>query len=175
MTGKILTQWIHGLMVLGHVCGVASRRVAYENTQVGSRQTTASCTARRGQPAQSRTAGSDPLMADDQTTSAAKARRRGFGSKLFVSICVALLTVLVLAFFVLSSGEVTGHEFCPETFSLRSVSYFQLPVVHVQVTPVIRTDQSTNPLLAHIRGQPSWSEKRPTGRLGPGLRHGCRL
>ena len=96
-------------------------------------------------------------MADTYSSNPEKTRTTGFGSKLFVSICVVLLCVVVLAFLVLSSGQVRGHEFCPESFSLREVSYFQLPLVRMQVTPAIRTDQSTNPLLAHIRGRKFWS------------------
>ena len=45
---------------------------------------------------------------------------------------VALATVLF--------GHVTGEEFCPSTFARRSFHYLEIPLLHVQVSPISRSD-----------------------------------
>ena len=58
----------------------------------------------------------------------------------------ALLALLVLAsglFIVFLGtvlfGHVHGEEFAPDTFERRAYSYFELPVLRIQVTPVRRS------------------------------------
>jgi hypothetical protein len=43
---------------------------------------------------------------------------------------------------VLASGNVSGTEFSPTTFSTRTFGYCEIPLVHLQVTPVVRVAQS---------------------------------
>jgi len=43
---------------------------------------------------------------------------------------------------VLASGNVSGTEFSPTTFSTRTFGYCEIPLVHWQVTPVVRIAQS---------------------------------
>ncbi len=46
-------------------------------------------------------------------------------------------------------GGVSGEEFSPHTFQRRHFSYYEIPLIHLQITPVSR-DQSTNPLESYL-------------------------
>lgn len=60
-----------------------------------------------------------------------------------------LITVFIVAAFllifggvstvgVMSSGAVTGLELSPDTFAIRSFSYYEIPGMHVQISPIVR-------------------------------------
>ena len=63
---------------------------------------------------------------------------RVFRKALFV-----LTTVLTFAglfsFLVFSFGRVDGTEFSPHQFSRRNFTYYQIPIVQLQITPVVRS------------------------------------
>ena len=46
-------------------------------------------------------------------------------------------------------GFVSGEEFSPDTFARRSFYYYQIPLIHLQVSPIGRDDQ-TNALETHL-------------------------
>ncbi len=54
-----------------------------------------------------------------------------------------------LGFFVLSFGQVSGTEFTPDRFERRDFAYFRIPLVQLQITPVVRWD-SSNDLENHL-------------------------
>src|SRR5262245_57047599 len=48
---------------------------------------------------------------------------------------LAILGVTLLVFVVtVTFGAVHGTEFCPQTFERRSYSYYELPLLHIQMT-----------------------------------------
>ena len=54
-----------------------------------------------------------------------------------------------LGFLVLSFGQVSGTEFAPDSFKRRDYAYFRIPLVRLQITPVVRWDTS-NDLENHV-------------------------
>jgi hypothetical protein len=46
-------------------------------------------------------------------------------------------------------GWVSGEEFSPDSFQRRRFSYYEIPLIHLQITPVSR-ESSTNPLENHL-------------------------
>jgi hypothetical protein len=61
-----------------------------------------------------------------------------------------LSVVVLIATFLF--GQHGGEEFCPDTFTRRSFYYFQIPLLGLQVTPILRDDTTNsleNYLLAH--------------------------
>jgi hypothetical protein len=58
----------------------------------------------------------------------------------FLCLCGTLAGVAVVALATLMFGHVTGEEFCPSPFARRSFHYLEIPLVHVQVSPITRSD-----------------------------------
>ncbi len=56
------------------------------------------------------------------------------------SVLAILGTVLLAIILTLTFGEVHGTEFCPQTFERRSYSYYELPVVQIQVRGEVHED-----------------------------------
>ena len=52
----------------------------------------------------------------------------------------ALVVFVVLALMTLIFGQVSGEEFCPDTFERRTFYYYQIPLLRLQVTKVTRKD-----------------------------------
>src|SRR5262245_44901240 len=50
------------------------------------------------------------------------------------SILGALGATLLVFLATVTFGAVHGTEFCPQTFERRSYSYYELPLVHIQMT-----------------------------------------
>lgn len=59
-----------------------------------------------------------------------------------------------LVLFVVVFGRVTGDEFCPATFRRRDYSFYEFPVIRVQVSPVWR-DNATESLESYV-GTQNW-------------------
>lgn len=62
-------------------------------------------------------------------------------------------------------GCISGEEFSPDTFSRRSFCYYQIPLVHIQVSPTDRKDQTSafesylrtkNYVPVRKKGEPRW-------------------
>lgn len=49
--------------------------------------------------------------------------------------------------FVRIQGSVTGSEFSPDSFSLREFSFYELPVLHLQITPIHRSTHTPSTAL----------------------------
>ena len=54
----------------------------------------------------------------------------------------ALIVCAVLILVTLIFGQVTGEEFCPNTFEQRRFHYFQIPILRTQVTGMKRKDMA---------------------------------
>lgn len=68
-----------------------------------------------------------------------------------ISFATLLGALAIIFFGTAFFGHVEGDEFAPDTFARRQYSYFELPILHIQVTPV-----------RHVSG--------PPGFTGPSLR-----
>ncbi len=55
-------------------------------------------------------------------------------------VVFALIVCAVLILMTLIFGQVTGEEFCPNTFEQRRFHYFQIPILRTQVTGIQRKD-----------------------------------
>jgi hypothetical protein len=76
-------------------------------------------------------------MSESTLTTRSGTRRR-ISPRVLV-VVMSILGFLVIVYFItLLFGSISGEEFAPDTFSRREFSYYQLPVVHIQVTPVRR-------------------------------------
>lgn len=60
-------------------------------------------------------------------------------TRVLVALPVLVGVLMIVWTGTLFFGEVFGKEFSPDTFERRSYTYFELPVVRIQVTPVRRT------------------------------------
>jgi hypothetical protein len=72
---------------------------------------------------------------------AAPVRPRGKLSHLAVAACIGLLFVLgIVVYSVSFFGHVKGEEFAPATFSRREFSYYEIPLLGLQISPIHRRD-----------------------------------
>ena len=65
------------------------------------------------------------------------------------AIAVIVLALLMLVGFVMLFGAVRGEEFSPATFSRRSFVFYRIPLLRIQITPVMRS-ATTNALETHL-------------------------
>ncbi len=62
----------------------------------------------------------------------------------------AILLTLGVFILIRTQGHVTGQEFCPTHFRERNFSFYEIPVIHLQITPIKRA-YSTSPTAMHVR------------------------
>lgn len=72
----------------------------------------------------------------------ANANRFNWGSGLGIGGLLLAGCVVVVFVSTLLFGHVSGQEFDPETFARRRFSFYELPLVRWQVTPLYHTDMS---------------------------------
>jgi len=72
-----------------------------------------------------------------------------------LGVFLALITLILL---VLSMGLVSGAEFAPHACQYRSFRYWEIPFVHLPLTPVIRS-KPTHPLDGHLRQNRYWKDR----------------
>jgi hypothetical protein len=79
--------------------------------------------------------------------------REGHRRRISWRVATAILAIagaaVMIYFITLVFGAVRGHEFAPDTFSRRDFRYYELPLVHLQVSPVRRTVKR-NELCRHL-------------------------
>jgi len=88
------------------------------------------------------------------TTSTASGKHRALamaGWALVGLVGVTVVGVVVTVMF----GGVHGVEFCPQTFERRSYSYYELPILRIQVTGE-RHEDLTGPTEEYVSGQKTW-------------------
>ena len=73
-------------------------------------------------------------------TPPAAARPRRPRDKVFLCLFGALAAVAVVALATLMFGHVAGEEFCPGTFARRTFHYLEIPLLHIQVSPLTHSD-----------------------------------
>ena len=69
-----------------------------------------------------------------------------------MAIAGLLGVLLITLIATLAFGFVAGEEFAPESFARRSFWYYEIPLLHIQITPIDRDDE-TNELERYLRAQ----------------------
>ncbi|SMP76908.1 hypothetical protein SAMN06265222_12237 [Neorhodopirellula lusitana] len=70
---------------------------------------------------------------------------------ILISTCVL---ALVLFGIIRTTGYVEGEEFSPTHFRSRKFTFYEIPLIHLQITPIRRT--TTTPLTALMLTQKNW-------------------
>jgi hypothetical protein len=65
--------------------------------------------------------------------------KRGTVLRRWVIGISALLLTLLLFIVIRTQGHVTGQEFSPTHFQQRDFSFYEIPLIHVQITPINRS------------------------------------
>jgi hypothetical protein len=76
--------------------------------------------------------------AQSRTSSAKKNRV----IRIWVSVSAAIIICVVLGLVIRTQGFVSGSEFAPSHFVQRSFSFYEIPLVHWQITPIRRRDDT---------------------------------
>lgn len=71
-----------------------------------------------------------------------KSSRRGRGSRRALIIICSILSVALVSVVVAIKGYVSGTEFAPSHFQTREFSFYEIPFLHVQITPISRKNTS---------------------------------
>lgn len=95
----------------------------------------------------------------DRTTLARKSRR----VKWIVTISAAVLLIGLVFVLISTQGYVTGEEFSPTHFQSREFSFYEIPLIHIQITPIRRSGSTSstatyvrqNSLIRPHKGKPS--------------------
>jgi len=82
------------------------------------------------------------------TTTSEPRLARG-GKRILVGVIGVLVVLLLFAAPFLRYGSVTGEEFSPDRFRRRSYHYWEIPLLHVQVTP-LKKQNETNELETYL-------------------------
>ena len=61
----------------------------------------------------------------------------------WITLAATLLVVLVGFFVIRTQGHVSGSEFAPSNFQTRSFTFYEIPLLHLQITPIRRTISSS--------------------------------
>ncbi len=67
--------------------------------------------------------------------------------RIWVSVITSVIVSLILAGIILIQGRVSGIEFSPHTFQERSFSFYEIPLLERQITPIRRKTLSNSTLL----------------------------
>ena len=59
--------------------------------------------------------------------------------KRWVAVCSIFVLTLVVFIVVRTQGFVSGQEFSPTHFQLRKFSFYEIPLLHIQITPIKRS------------------------------------
>ena len=62
--------------------------------------------------------------------------------KRFVIIASAVVLVVVLLIVIQTQGNISGSEFSPTHFQQRDFSFYEIPLIHLQISPIRRSDSS---------------------------------
>lgn len=70
--------------------------------------------------------------------------------RIWVSVAAAVIICVVLGLVIRTQGFVRGSEFAPSHFVRRSFSFYEIPLVHWQITPIRRSDD-TPPAATYVK------------------------
>ncbi len=80
--------------------------------------------------------------------------RRISGSQIWISLISAIVLGLVVWAVIGTMGHVEGEEFSPTHFRSRRFSFYEIPIIHWQITPIQRTPST--PTTAILLTQNKW-------------------
>lgn len=89
-------------------------------------------------------------MTSEETSAPRRRPKRHWGTKLLFAILAIVGVAAVFLVATLLFGLNAGEEFSPDTFSRRTFYYYEIPLIGIQVTPIVRKDQ-TSPLASYLR------------------------
>ncbi|MCA9138546.1 MAG: hypothetical protein KDB00_17365 [Planctomycetales bacterium] len=69
-------------------------------------------------------------------------------------ITCSILSIALVAIVVTIKGSVSGSEFAPSHFETRVFSFYEIPFLHIQITPIKRKN-TTGPISRQLRAK-SW-------------------
>lgn len=97
---------------------------------------------------------------------AAKQIRKRRQRQVLVAVVAAVVLVGFVALATLVQGRVSGTEFSPDTFQQRSFTFWEIPLVHLQISP-IRRSGSVNSLTNYLKAKNliTSNSKQPTWHL----------
>ncbi|MFG0290423.1 MAG: hypothetical protein ACF8CQ_19750, partial [Rhodopirellula sp. JB044] len=76
------------------------------------------------------------------------------GSQIWISLISTIVLGGLLVVVIRSMGFVQGEEFSPSHFRSRTFSFYEIPLIHWQITPIQR--KSTTPSTAVLLTQKKW-------------------
>lgn len=85
------------------------------------------------------------MSTPDHPTALARPRRRPMAG-IFIG-CLGVLAFIL--FVILVVGGISGEEFSPQSFTRRYYSYWQIPILHIQVWPV-RNEPASNSVTGYL-------------------------
>jgi hypothetical protein len=86
------------------------------------------------------------------TSTTSRRAKSGRGQTAAFVLLGLFISAIVVAYLTFNFGYVAGEEFSPENFTRRTFTYYQLPLVQIQISPIHRTDQ-TNQLEKHLTNE----------------------
>ncbi|MBB3209683.1 hypothetical protein FHS27_005523 [Rhodopirellula rubra] len=101
---------------------------------------------------------SNPQSTASQSTPSR--RPRFSGSQIWISLIAAVVLGGLLVVVIRTMGYVQGEEFSPTHFRSRTFSFYEIPLIHWQITPIQRA--TTTPATALMFAQKKWISP-PTG------------
>jgi hypothetical protein len=64
--------------------------------------------------------------------------------KILLGVLLALVAMCLISVPMLRYGSVSGEEFSPGRFQRRSYHYWEIPLVHIQITPLQKQDETND-------------------------------
>ncbi|MGB7328218.1 MAG: hypothetical protein WBD31_25305 [Rubripirellula sp.] len=75
--------------------------------------------------------------------SAASRRKDNKTARIWVSIAAGVMLAIVGFLIIRTQGFVSGSEFSPTHFQKRDFRFYEIPLVHLQITPISRSSSTT--------------------------------
>jgi hypothetical protein len=85
-----------------------------------------------------------------RTPDSASTAKRSRLIKRAVTLSATVLLIAVLFILISTQGYVSGEEFSPTHFQLRNFSFYEIPLIHIQITPIKRSG-STPSTATYVR------------------------
>ncbi len=83
-------------------------------------------------------------MSDSASPSSRPVKPRKGSLRRWVIILSAVIVSILIFFLVRTQGFVKGREFSPDTFAMRDFQFYEIPLIHLQVTPIRRASSTTD-------------------------------
>lgn len=71
-------------------------------------------------------------------------RRKKSTTRFWITIAGVILMLLAGFFVIRTQGHVSGVEFSPSHFQTREFSFYEIPLLHLQITPIVRQNQTVD-------------------------------